>query len=129
MVNPKTGYYQCPRCSGNNVYESEEVIGAMGLTLNTPGAVDPTMVNQIKNKVMRCWECREVAKWIDSPETAAYKAKRDASATKLVAGVGSLGFIFLGLYIVGEGIEGTTWLAVGSFVAAGLFALVAIAPL
>lgn len=78
MGNPKTGYYECPRCSGRDVYESEEITGAMAMTLNTPGPVDPTIVNPVKGKVTRCRNCREKVKWHDSAETIAYKQKRES---------------------------------------------------
>jgi hypothetical protein len=124
MGNPRTGYYQCPRCNGRDVYESEETTGAMAMTLNTPGPVDPTIVNPIKGTVVRCRNCGEIAKWYDSAETVAYKAKRDAGASTVIGYIGGIVFLLLGLQISSEGLDGTRGLMIGCFVASAISFLI-----
>jgi hypothetical protein len=58
---------------------SEEVSGAMAVTVNTPGPIDPTFVNTIKNKITRCSDCGERAMWILSPEALAAKGRKENS--------------------------------------------------
>jgi hypothetical protein len=127
MGNPRTGYYQCPRCNSQKVYESEETIGAMGMTLDAPGPVDPMLINRVTGKVSRCFDCGEKAIWHDSAETQAYKAKRDSSVTTVISFIGGFVFLFLGLWIIGEDLEGTTGLKIGAFVASGFFFLMGVA--
>jgi hypothetical protein len=121
MGNPKTGYYQCPRCNGRNAYESEETTGAMAMTLNTNNPVDPTFIQSTSGIVMRCTECGEKTKWFDSAETKAYKAKRDANASTIICYLGGGAFLFGGIYILGAGISGTTGIAIGSFALSVIF--------
>jgi hypothetical protein len=123
MANPRTGYYQCPRCNGREAYESEETTGAMAMTLNTDNPVDPTIIRSTTGIVMRCKECGEKTRWFDSAETVAYKTKRDAKASTVISYVGGLGFLFMGFYIIGQGLEGTTGLTIGVFVASAIFLL------
>ncbi len=126
MGNPRTGHYECPRCQGQDVYKSEETTGAMAMTLDTPGPVDPTLVNYTKSTVIRCRNCGEKARWFDSPETIRYKQKRDSSATKVIGIIAGIGFFFGGIYIMAQDIEGTTGLVIGAFVASAFFLLIGI---
>ncbi len=121
MANPKTGYYECPRCNGRNAYESEETTGAMAVTLNTDNPVDPTLIRSTTGIVMRCKECGEKTKWFDSAETKAYKSKRAAKASTVICYFGGAAFLFGGFYILNAGISGTTGLAIGTFVASAIF--------
>jgi hypothetical protein len=75
------GHWECTGCKGRDVYVSEEVSGAMAVTMNTPGPVDPTFINTIKNKVTRCKDCGERARWILSPEGVKAKGRRENSQT------------------------------------------------
>ena len=73
MGNVKNqGHYECRSCSGKKYYSSEETSGAYAITLNTPGPVDPTIVNTLKKNVIRCQDCQSEMKWI--PTAAARKA-------------------------------------------------------
>jgi DNA-directed RNA polymerase subunit RPC12/RpoP len=73
MGNVKNqGSYKCPSCSGKTYYSSRETSGAYAITLNTPGPVDPTIVNTLKTTVIRCKSCQSEMKWI--PTAAARKA-------------------------------------------------------
>lgn len=74
-----TGHWECTSCKGQNVYVSEEVSGATAVTINTPGPIDPTFVNTIKNKVTRCSDCGQRAIWILSPEALAAKGRKENS--------------------------------------------------
>ena len=123
MKNPKTGYYKCPRCEGNNAYESKETTGAMGLTLDTNGPVDPTIIRGITGVVMRCKDCGEKTQWFDSAETKAYKSKRDASASTVICYISGVAFFLGGLFILGEGISGTMGIAIGALVLSAIFLL------
>ena len=123
MGNPKTGHYQCPRCNGRSAYESEETTGAMALTLNTDNPVDPTLIRSTTGIVMRCRDCGEKTKWYDSAETVAYKAKRDAKASIVISYLGGVVFLFMGFYIIGQDLDGTTGLTIGVFVASATFFL------
>ena len=99
----------------------------MAMTLNTPGPVDPILVNHIKSTVIRCTICREKSTWHDSAETIAYKQKREKKQMKAVGLISGFGFLFGGLYIVDQGSEGTTGLAIGTFVASAIFFLIGLA--
>ena len=127
MANPKTGFYQCPRCLGQDVYESEEVIGAFGLTLNTPGPVDPTLINPVTGNVVRCRNCGEKVKWFDSQETTTYKAERDAALTKYICFGFSFVFFILGFWVLGQDLDGTNGLIWGSFIGSGVLLLLGLA--
>jgi hypothetical protein len=124
MGNPRTGYYQCPRCNGRNAYESEETTGAIALTLNTDNPVDPTIIRPTTGTVMRCKDCSEKTKWFDSAETIAYKAKRETKANTVIGYVGGVVFFFSGFWIIGQDLDGLTGLTIGSFVASAVFFLV-----
>jgi hypothetical protein len=90
MGNVKNeGHFECPRCSSREYYNSEETAGAYAMTLNTPGPVDPTIINTIKKNVTRCKECQSEMRWI--PSAAALKA-REKSDQKYYAFTG----LFLG---------------------------------
>jgi hypothetical protein len=98
----------------------------MGLTLNTDGPVDPTLIRATTSVVMRCTDCGEKTKWYDSIETMQYKEKRDASASKVIGWIGGFCFLFGGFFIMGEDLEGTTGLIVGTFVVSAFFFLIGI---
>ena len=51
------GKQVCISCNSENIYYTEETIGAIGMTLNTPGPVDPVLVNSVKGTVSRCKDC------------------------------------------------------------------------
>ena len=121
MANPKTGYYECPRCNGHNAYESKETTGAMAVTLNTDSPIDPTIIRSTTGIVMRCKECGEQTKWFDSAETKAYKNNRDAKASTVICYLSGTAFLLGGFYILNAGISGTTGLAIGTFVASAVF--------
>jgi hypothetical protein len=95
----------------------------MALTLNTESPVDPTIIQSTTGIVMRCKDCGEKTKWFDSAETVAYKTKRDAKASTVIGYVGGVGFLFMGFYIIGQDLEGTTGLTIGVFVASAIFFL------
>jgi|LakMenE01Jun11ns_1017448.scaffolds.fasta_scaffold9741767_1 hypothetical protein len=108
MGNPRTGYYLCPRCNGRDAYESTETTGAMAMTLNTPGPVDPTIVNQVKGIVMRCRDCGEQVKWNDSAETLAYKAQRDTNWAAWFGTPAGFAMVIAGIYFINDPYIGST---------------------
>jgi hypothetical protein len=55
--NIAKGKQVCIRCKSDRIYYTEETIGAIGMTLNTPGPVDPVLVNSVKGTVSRCQDC------------------------------------------------------------------------
>jgi hypothetical protein len=93
-----TGHWECTSCKGQNVYVSEEVSGAMAVTLNTPGPVDPTYINTIKNKVTRCSDCGERSSWILSPEARKAKSRRENSQVVWIGYIGAVVFAGMALY-------------------------------
>jgi hypothetical protein len=121
MGNPNTGHYKCPRCESSKAYESEENTGAMGLTLNTGGPVDPTIIRATTSIVMRCSDCGEKTKWFDSAETIAYKAKRDATASTVICYVAGVIFLLAGIYVIGLDISGTTGATIFTFAMSAIF--------
>lgn len=121
MGNPRTGYYECPRCNGREAYESEETTGAMATTLNTNGPVDPTIIRATTGIVMRCKDCGEKVKWFDSAETKAYKSKRDNKASTIICYFSGVLFAVFGFYVLGQDLDGTTGLTIGVFVASAAF--------
>lgn len=58
----------CIRCNGEKIYYTEETVGAIGMTMNTPGPVDPVLVNSIRGTVSRCQECGGPTRYIHSKE-------------------------------------------------------------
>ena len=92
------GHWECTNCKGQNVYVSEEVSGAMAVTINTPGPIDPTYVNTIKSKVTRCSDCGERATWILSPEGLKAKGRRENSQTVWIGYLGGVVFAGTALY-------------------------------
>jgi len=126
MGNPRTGHYECPRCKSREVYESRETTGAIAMSINAPGPIDPTLVNKIEETVVRCVQCREKSVWYDSAETKAFKAQRETAATRVIGFISGFLFLFGGLYILNEDLEGTTGLMVGVFSASAFFFLVGI---
>jgi hypothetical protein len=62
------GYYQCIRCGGGDIYTSEENGRTFALTLDTPSAVDPTMLHTMKQTVTRCKACGEKSNYIYTEE-------------------------------------------------------------
>lgn len=122
MTKPhQAGQYVCPRCGSNEAYQSEEVTGAMALSYDTPGPVDPTMVSAIKGKVMRCKDCGEKTNWVLSAEGRRAKARRETKANSVIGIIFGVVFSLLGLYLMGAGIPGTTIIMVGCFVIAAVF--------
>jgi hypothetical protein len=93
-----TGHWECTSCKGRNSYVSEEVSGAMAVTINTPGPIDPTFVNTIKNKVTRCSDCGDKAIWILSPEALAAKGRKENSQMVWVGYISGLAFAGTALY-------------------------------
>jgi hypothetical protein len=89
------GHWECTSCKGRNVYVSEEVSGAMAVTINTPGPVDPTYINTIRNKVTRCKACGERARWILSPEGLKAKGRKENSQMVWIGYI--FGVIFAGM--------------------------------
>jgi hypothetical protein len=71
------GHWQCRKCGGRDLYNSEETTGAYAMTLNTPGPVDPTIVNTLKSNVLRCEACQEKAIWIMSEEAVQEMNRRE----------------------------------------------------
>jgi hypothetical protein len=93
------GHWECTSCKGQNVYVSEEVSGAMGVTINTPGPVDPVFINTIKNKVTRCSDCGERASWILSPEALKAKGRRENSQMVWSGYCGGVAFAGTAIYL------------------------------
>ncbi len=122
VVNP--GHYLCPRCKSQQVYESQETTGAYAVTLDTPGPINPTFVNRIQQTIMRCINCNEKAIWIDSPEAIAAKNHRDSVGYAWVGFIFGFVFLFLGMYIADQAIDGTTGLMVGSFIGSAIMFLI-----
>ena len=98
-----TGHWECTSCKSQNVHVSEEVSGAMGVTINTPGPIDPIFINTIKNKVTRCSDCGEKAMWILSPEALAAKGRKENSQMVWIGYFGGVTFAGTALYL------GLTW--------------------
>jgi hypothetical protein len=94
-----TGHWECTSCKGQNVYVSEEVSGAMAVTINTPGPIDPTYINTIKNKVTRCSDCGERASWILSPEALKAKGRRENAQMVWIGYLGGVAFAGSALYL------------------------------
>jgi hypothetical protein len=117
------GQFVCPNCGGLDFYKSEETTGAYAMTLNTPGPIDPTIINPITNQVNRCRNCDEKVYWVDSPEYAAHKLSRESEATSIISIIFGVIFLFFGLWVLGEGIQGTENLTLGLFVVSALFFL------
>ena len=114
------GYYECPRCGSKDVFEAEEVTGAMALTLNTPGPVDPTLVNLIKSTVVKCRSCGEKARWQYTQQYLANKRKKEESIMPWVTTPFAFVFLFLALYFFTD-----PWLREsGSGIFIGIFSLV-----
>ncbi|MEY5018399.1 MAG: hypothetical protein RJB54_317 [Actinomycetota bacterium] len=115
VSNP--GHYWCPRCKGEEFYESQETTGAYAVTLNTPGPVDPTFVNRIQGTVVRCVNCGEKAQWIDSPEAIAEKSRVNSLGYGWVGSIGGAAFLFLALYGASLGLDdvaGVIWACLGA---------------
>jgi hypothetical protein len=93
-----TGHWECTGCKGQNVYVSEEVSGAMAVTINTPGPVDPTFINTIKNKVTRCSNCGEKVIWILSPEALAAKGRKENSQMVWIGYISGVVFAAVAAY-------------------------------
>ena len=102
MSNSNKGHYQCPRCNSVDIYETTETTGAMAFTLNTPGPVDPTIVNPIRNQVFRCRDCGEKARWIPNPSYIAAKMKREAKVMPWVSGPFTIVFAALGIWVFND---------------------------
>jgi threonine/homoserine/homoserine lactone efflux protein len=69
----------------------------MGVTINTPGPIDPTFINTIRNKVTRCSDCDQRAIWILSPEALKAKGRKENSQMVWVGYI--FGVIFGGMAI------------------------------
>jgi hypothetical protein len=93
-----TGYWECTNCRGRDVYVSEEISGAMAVTINTPGPIDPTYINPIKNKVTRCNVCSERAMWVLTPEALKAKGRRENSQMVWIGYIFSVVFAGMGFY-------------------------------
>ena len=72
----------------------------MELTINTPGPIDPTFVNTIKNKVTRCADCGEKAIWILSPEALKAKGRKENSQMVWVGYISGVVFAGVALYLL-----------------------------
>ena len=122
------GHYECPRCNSTDVFESQETTGAMAFTLNTPGPVDPTIINPIKSQVYLCRNCGEKAKWIPNARYIAAKLEKETRMMPWVSAPFAVIFTLVGLYVLNEPWlrESPTGIGVGlfSFLFAGLMALV-----
>jgi hypothetical protein len=92
------GYWECTNCRSRDVYVSEEVSGAMAVTINTPGPVDPTFINQIKHNVTRCNHCGAKAMWVLTPEALKAKGRRENSQMVWIGYIASVVFAGVGLY-------------------------------
>ncbi len=89
------GYYQCIRCGGGDVYNSQENGRTFAVTLDTPSAVDPTMFHTMKQTVIRCKACGEKSNYIYTEEDhAASKALADKVSQRLFAAV----ILFVGAF-------------------------------
>ena len=111
MPNPKTGHYECPRCNGRRTYESEETIGAFGMTLETENIVSPSIIRPTKGVVIRCKDCGERTKWFDSDETKAYKYNRETKQTSVILKLASVVSLLWGCYVVVTGSNESDYLA------------------
>lgn len=88
---PYPGCYQCPRCRGRDVYDSEKTIGAFAITYDVKGPVNPTFVNTDKIPVKRCRNCNEVAEYLEHPqfkkEMQELKLKKVKKVLTVIAGI------------------------------------------
>jgi hypothetical protein len=71
------GHWQCRNCQSRNLYNSEETTGAVAMTYNTPGPVDPTIVRTLTSNVLRCLDCNEKAVWIIAQEAVDEMNRRE----------------------------------------------------
>jgi hypothetical protein len=131
-VTPK-GHYECPRCHSKDVYESEESIGALAMTIDTPGPVNPTLINNVSTQVYRCRNCGEKAKLIFSQKYIAEKARKEARAMPWATAPFAMAFLLVAIYILNDPYIGHTGtgiaLAVGSGILSLIFGLVAFAAI
>jgi hypothetical protein len=79
------GHWQCRKCGGRDVYISKETTGAYAMTLNTPGPVDPTIVNTVKSNIRRCKACNEKAVWIMAEEAIQEMNRRENTLTAWIS--------------------------------------------
>lgn len=122
VSNP--GHYFCPRCKGVEVYESKETVGAFAVSFDSPGPVDPTLVNRIQGTVVRCVNCAEKAVWIDSPEAIAANKRQKSVEYAWVGGIFGVVFLCLGIFILSSDVPGTSGLMFGSFFGSAVFFLI-----
>jgi DNA-directed RNA polymerase subunit RPC12/RpoP len=128
IVTPK-GHYECPRCLSKDVYESEESIGAVAMTLDTPGPVNPTLINSVNAQVYRCRNCGEKAQLIFSQKYIAQKARKEAKAMPWATAPFAIIFLFVAIYIFNDPYIGNSGtgiaLAIGCVILSLIFGLVA----
>lgn len=121
------GHYECPRCNSSDLFESTETTGAMALTVNTPGPVDPTLISPITNRVLVCRNCGEKARWIDNPLFIAEKLAKEEKVMPWITGIFALLFAGFGIYALNQPwlLESSSGglLLVVSLVLTGIFAL------
>ena len=84
------GHWACRKCGGTDLYNSEETTGAYAMTLNTPGPVDPTVINTLKSNILRCKACQEKATWIMSGEAVKEMNRRENSAGAWISFPGAI---------------------------------------
>jgi hypothetical protein len=111
------GYWQCAKCKSKDVYISEETSGAYAMTLNTPGPVDPTIINTISSNVTRCNNCNSRAIWVLTEAGQQRNAKLSMQIS-FVAGV-----IFFLAPFVAQIVTGLSFpeIWIGSLIASAFF--------
>ncbi len=129
MTTLEKGYHECPRCFSRDVYESQETSGAIAYTLNTPGPIDPTIINPIKNQIFMCRNCGEKANWFFNQEYIEEKRRRESKVIPFVTAPFAAVFLLLGIYVFNDpwlSTSGTGLIAgIGSLALAVIFGLVA----
>lgn len=88
-----SGHWVCPRCQSTEAFESQEVTGAYAVTYNTPGPIDPTFINQVKSRVVRCNSCGEKTDWVYSEEAKTIMRRRSHTRMIWIGNIGGLIFI------------------------------------
>jgi hypothetical protein len=87
----------CISCGGEHVFYTEETIGAIGMTMNTPGPVDPVLVNTVKGTVSRCQDCGGRTRYVHSQEQLSRMDKWSGLASMILGYGAALAGIAAGI--------------------------------
>jgi hypothetical protein len=82
------GKQVCVSCNSENIYYTEETIGAIGMTMNTPGPVDPMLVNSVKGTVSRCQDCGGRTRYVYS-QSQLSRMDRWSGMASMIMGYGA----------------------------------------